>query len=85
MSNKRNLSEYGYSILNTIDEIDRDAVDARLLRSFGVKIFKDGNKWCALLGDNTQEGHAEFADSPVAVTNKMSLFLYTGKEQPNDA
>lgn len=26
-----------------------------------IKIFKDGDHWCALVGDNLQEGVAEFA------------------------
>lgn len=27
-----------------------------------IKVFKDGNAWCALVGDNLQDGTAEFAD-----------------------
>lgn len=28
------------------------------------RIFIDGNKWCALYGDNLQDGVAGFGDSP---------------------
>lgn len=28
------------------------------------KLFKDGNQWCALYGDNLQEGVAGFGDTP---------------------
>ena len=28
------------------------------------KIFLDGNKWCALYGENLQDGVAGFGDSP---------------------
>lgn len=28
------------------------------------KVYPDGNKWCALYGDNLQEGIAGFGDSP---------------------
>jgi hypothetical protein len=28
------------------------------------KLFIDGNKWCALYGDNLQDGVAGFGDSP---------------------
>lgn len=28
------------------------------------KLFMDGNKWCALYGDNLQDGVAGFGDSP---------------------
>lgn len=31
---------------------------------FKPRIFPDGNQWCALLGDNLQEGVAGFGDSP---------------------
>lgn len=28
------------------------------------KLFKDGNQWCVLLGDNIQEGICGFGDTP---------------------
>lgn len=28
------------------------------------RVFPDGNKWCALYGDNLQEGVAGFGDTP---------------------
>ena len=28
------------------------------------RVFIDGNKWCALYGDNLQDGVAGFGDSP---------------------
>lgn len=28
------------------------------------KVFPDGNQWCALYGENTQEGVAGFGDTP---------------------
>ncbi len=30
-----------------------------------IKISLDGDKWCALVGDNLQDGVGGFADSPV--------------------
>lgn len=30
-----------------------------------IKIFPDGNLWCALIGEDLQEGTAVFADSPI--------------------
>lgn len=32
------------------------------------KMFPDGNKWCALYGDNIQEGVAGFGDTPDAAS-----------------
>lgn len=31
---------------------------------FKPRLSRDGNKWCALFGDNLQEGVAAFGDSP---------------------
>ena len=31
---------------------------------FRPKLSKDGNQWCALLGNNLQEGCAGFGDTP---------------------
>lgn len=31
---------------------------------FRPRIFIDGNQWCALYGDNIQDGVAGFGDSP---------------------
>lgn len=28
------------------------------------RLFRDGNKWCALFGENLQEGVASFGNSP---------------------
>lgn len=28
------------------------------------KVYKDGNKWCVLYGENTQDGVAGFGDTP---------------------
>lgn len=30
---------------------------------YNIKVFKDGNMWCALLGSNLQEGIAGFGGS----------------------
>ena len=35
---------------------------------FSPKVYKDGNQWCALLGDNLQEGVCGFGESPDAAT-----------------
>jgi hypothetical protein len=31
----------------------------------GARMFRDGNQWCALLGENIQEGVAGFGKSPL--------------------
>lgn len=45
---------------------------------FRPKIYIDGNQWCALYGDNIQDGVAGFGDSPA---NAMWDFdkKFTGK------
>lgn len=40
---------------------DRQSEPFALLRP---KMYQDGNQWCALYGDNLQEGVAGFGDTP---------------------
>ena len=35
-----------------------------LVRSLGLKVYPDGDVWCALYGENVQEGVAGFGDTP---------------------
>lgn len=37
------------------------------------KIFPDGNKWCALYGDNLHEGVAEFGDTPAQAAAQFDV------------
>lgn len=38
--------------------------DFNLFSILKPKIFKDGNQWCVLYGDNIQEGIAGFGETP---------------------
>ena len=44
----------------------QDVAAERILPSvlYRPRIYIDGNKWCALYGDNLQDGVAGFGDSP---------------------
>lgn len=49
----------------------QDVLDAGLYSYFEVpritispRLFKDGNMWCALLGNNVQDGIVGFGESP---------------------
>lgn len=37
---------------------------AKPSRQLKPRVYIDGNKWCALFGDNLQDGVAGFGDSP---------------------
>ncbi len=37
------------------------------------KVFPDGNQWCALYGDNIQEGVCAFGDSPNQASRNFDL------------
>lgn len=41
------------------------------------RIFRDGNKWCALYGENLQDGVAGFGDSPEAAMSAFDLAWVT--------
>lgn len=71
-------SDYGTALLNATEEYDRDASEVRLVFSFGVKLTKDGDQWCCLLGENLMVGHATFAESPMGAIEKMRAYIYKG-------
>lgn len=68
-------SQYGYALLNTIEEIDRDSADVRFVFSFPVSLKKDGDQWCCLLGENLQEGHGVFHKVPWFAVSQMNDYL----------
>ena len=46
-----------------------------LVKTFGLKPFKDGDSWCVLLGDNLQIGIAGFGETPLkAIINFNANF-----------
>lgn len=40
---------------------------------FKPQLSLDGNKWCALFGDNLQDGVAGFGDSPALAMNAFDV------------
>jgi len=53
--------------MNTNAEINywQDKYELRYVESFKLTPFKDGNKWCVLLGENIQEGVVGFGTNPI--------------------
>lgn len=52
-----------------------------------VKLFMDGNAWCALIGVNIQEGVCAFGDSPSKSLENLSkvIVLAAQDETENEA
>ena len=46
---------------------------------FKPRIFIDGDQWCALYGDNLQDGVAGFGDTPVKALRNFDLNWYEQK------
>jgi hypothetical protein len=64
------IDEHPYVVdmrIKTVD-LENELAEKMLLPSMMLKpkIFIDGNKWCALFGENLQSGVAGFGDSPQA-------------------
>ena len=66
--------------MNAVSEIGRQAMFAfqniewALTRPhviYNLVPFKDGDKWCCLLGDDLQVGIAGFGDSPAEATKEF--------------
>lgn len=49
------------------------------------KIYMDGNKWCALYGDNIQDGVAGFGDSPALAMDNFDREWYAKISAPTGA
>jgi hypothetical protein len=60
------IPDYLHGRLNEIisAEANRAFFMERPSVMLGAKIFKDGNAWCCLLGENIQEGVCGFGESP---------------------
>lgn len=43
---------------------------------YGARVFRDGNMWCALLGDNIQEGVCAFAATPDKAVQEFNKVWY---------
>lgn len=57
-----NLSHYAEMAMRTAQEAAYEQMRPSVV--YKPKITKDGDQWCALLGDNLQEGVAGFGDTP---------------------
>jgi hypothetical protein len=44
---------------------------------YGARVFQDGNTFCALLGDNIQEGICAFADTPANAVHAFNNVWYS--------
>lgn len=44
-----------------------------------VRIFMDGNSWCALLGHNLQEGYCGFGATPAEARYRLMLDRKKGR------
>lgn len=59
--------------------IDIEAAEMRFMTACGANVFKDGDKWCCLSGDNLQEGIAGFGDTPLGAVIEHNVFWRMGK------
>lgn len=53
-----------------------EAVEQERARPFVLlrpRLFPEGNQWCALYGDNTQEGVAGFGDTPAQASIQFDI------------
>jgi hypothetical protein len=44
-----------------------------------IRVFKDGNQWCALLGENLQEGRAGFGNTKSLAIAELAVGMSEGK------
>lgn len=83
------LDQYHQSIITqaAIEAVEANRENDRYLngeasRPFMLlrpRIFQDGNKWCALYGDNIQEGVCAFGDSPDEASRRFDCEWQNGQ------
>ena len=58
--------------------MEADGADKRRLWAviLGAKLFRDGNQWCALYGENIQDGVCGFGPTPAAALNAFEHAMY---------
>lgn len=49
----------------------------KLFSMLKPKIYKDGNQWCVLLGDNLQDGVCGFGESPFKAITDFDKNFYS--------
>jgi len=65
-----NEEDFWCERFNEVQRMDRILADEKIYQEtrphaiYKPKLYKDGNEWCALLGDNIQEGVCGFGKSP---------------------
>lgn len=66
MSAYEDKTPYVLDMENRVADINFEAAIKRNSPSYLLKprLFVDGNQWCALYGENIQEGVAGFGDTP---------------------
>jgi hypothetical protein len=85
------MSEYQIELLaRAHDAILRllhiaESVELERLRPFFLlrpRVFPDGNQWCALYGDNLQEGVCAFGDTPAKAATQFDIEWLNAKAGP---
>lgn len=66
-----NLSHYAQMVANSAVEAASEY--ARPSSVYRPQLTKDGNQWCAVYGENLQEGVAGFGDTPDAAMRNFDL------------
>lgn len=60
-----NMGDVGHAFHNAAQELQfASQQQSRPSAIYKPSIYRDGDKWCALYGDNLQEGVCGFGDSP---------------------
>ena len=47
-----------------------------IFKAVGAKLYKDGDKWCCLYGENIQEGICGFGDTPHKAVIEFNSAFY---------
>lgn len=48
------------------------------------KVFRDGDRWCCLYGENLQAGVSAFGKTPHEAVNNFDYYAWYGNERKGD-
>ena len=69
--NQSNLAARAHEFLNKMDDVARE--QSRPFYILHPKMFIDGDQWCALYGENIQDGVCGFGDTPCEAARQFDI------------
>lgn len=61
---------------NDVNLSETEKITLEIIAAFKPKIYRDGDSWCCLYGENIQEGICGFGENPMNAVYHFYLVLF---------